>query len=222
MRARHEGPVGAVASMAARGVNAPLTSSAGRLFDAVSALLGVRDTINYEGQAAIELEQLADPVEPGCYRRPRPDPAGEPFPVARGRPGAAAGRPRDLARGVSARRSSRPGSTTAWPALIEDACVVVRERRGLDTVALSGGVFQNLLLADRRPWRGWRPAGFRVLTHAGCPATTAASAWARRWWRRPVADGPAAACPAGLAARQTGSCAPGTLLASQSYQVCRP
>jgi hydrogenase maturation protein HypF len=55
----------AVRSLARAGTNSPPTSSAGRLFDAVSALLGLRDVINYEGQAAIELEQLADPDERG-------------------------------------------------------------------------------------------------------------------------------------------------------------
>ncbi len=149
--------------MARTGVNAPLTSSAGRLFDAVSALIGVRDTINYEGQAAVELEQLADPFEQGSYR------AGfspsEPFQVAGADLVQAAAA--DLIAGVApAVIAARFHHGVAQ--LIEEACVVVRDRRGLDTVALSGGVFQNLLLLSETVAR-LEARGFRVLTQAQVP-----------------------------------------------------
>jgi hydrogenase maturation protein HypF len=172
VRARNERSWATILAMASRGINAPLTSSAGRLFDAVAALLGVRDAISYEGQAAIELEQLADPAEPGCYRA---GPAAGDQAPGRGEPGplrvAAAGLVRaaaeDLAAGVS-----RPVIAARFhhgvAAVIEDVCRALRERHGLDTVALSGGVFQNLLLTDRVVSR-LAGHGFRVLTHHRVP-----------------------------------------------------
>jgi hydrogenase maturation protein HypF len=161
--ARHEDQWPAVTSMARKGVNAPLTSSAGRLFDAVSALIGVRDTINYEGQAAVELEQIADPWEKGCYPAGRSP--GEPFQVAGVDLMQAAAA--DLSAGVAPPViAARFHHGVAQ--LIEDACVAVREQRGLGTVALSGGVFQNLLLLTETVAR-LEAGGFRVLTHAQVP-----------------------------------------------------
>jgi len=157
-----------VVSMARRRVNAPLTSSAGRLFDAAAAILGVRDEITYEGQAAIELEQLADPGETGTYRagiETAPVEAGDPF-LVRGADLIAAAAI-DRALGVPAELiAARFHNGVA--ALIEDGCVLLREQHGLTTVALSGGVFQNLLLLDRAVTR-LESAGFRVLLHSRVP-----------------------------------------------------
>jgi len=161
--ARNSGAWPDVLSLARRGVNAPLTSSAGRLFDAVAALLGVRDSINYEGQAAVELEQLAATSRQDPYRAAVTD--GWPFTVAGSdliRASAEdllAGVPRDV---VSARFHRGMAS------MIGEACGLLRDRCGLGTVALSGGVFQNLLLlgivVDLL-----EGMGFRVLTHSRVP-----------------------------------------------------
>jgi hydrogenase maturation protein HypF len=152
-----------VLAIARRGINSPLTSSAGRLFDAVAAILGVRDAINYEGQAAVELEQLADPDERGAYR------AG----IATGDPLRIAGV--DLVRAVAedlAAGTSRSVIAARFhhgvADLITECCLVLRERHGLSTVALSGGVFQNLLLLHATVSR-LEAQGFGVLVHSRVP-----------------------------------------------------
>jgi hydrogenase maturation protein HypF len=153
--------------MAAKGINSPLTSSAGRLFDAAAAILGVRDTINYEGQAAIELEQLAEtltPAEAEAY--PATLETGEgPFTI----------RGSDLLHAVIEDRTGGvPAPVIASrfhhgvAALIEAGCVLMRERYDLGTVALSGGVFQNLLLLNATVAR-LETRGFRVLLHSRVP-----------------------------------------------------
>ena len=153
----------AIASMARRGVNSPLTSSAGRLFDAAAAILGVRDAINYEGQAAVELEQLADPGETGAY--PAAVEAGHPFQI----------RGTDLLHGIIEDLTARvPAPVIAArfhhgiAALIEAGCLVMRDRYGLGTVALSGGVFQNSLLLRGAVSR-LEARGFVVLVHSRVP-----------------------------------------------------
>jgi hydrogenase maturation protein HypF len=161
--ARHERQWADVVRLARRGVHAPPTSSAGRLFDAAAALLGVRDTVNYEGQAAIELEQRADVHERGAYRA-RIEP-GEPFAV-RGADLIAA-IVTDLRAGV-AREVIAARFHGGVIALIEEGCTLLRERSGLDTVALSGGVFQNLLLLNGAVSR-LEARGFRVLVHSRVP-----------------------------------------------------
>jgi len=169
---RNEAYWAAVSGMAQREINAPLTSSAGRLFDAAAALLGVRDTINYEGQAAVELEQLADAAETGAYPA-RIEPGAHSTHIASGQPFQARGG--DLVQAVidDLAAGTAPGIIAARfhhgvAALIEAGCLLMRERHGLDTVALSGGVFQNLLLLGGTVTR-LEARGFRVLSHSRVP-----------------------------------------------------
>lgn len=130
--------------MIQQSINSPLASSVGRLFDAVSSLLGVRDTINYEGQAAIELEMIADG---GCQEHYH-------FGLADGQPMVLQGG--DIIRGVVNDLLARVPTTVisakfhnAVAAAIKEICARIREQKRLNVVVLSGGVFQNMFLLER-------------------------------------------------------------------------
>ncbi len=152
-----------VLSVARASVNSPLTSSAGRLFDAVSALLGVRDVVTYEGQAAIELEHAADPAETGSY--PVPVTPGPALQVQVGQLVRVIAD--DLARGTAVPVLAARFHN-ALADVVLDVCCRLRDGHDLSTVALSGGVFQNALLVTRCLDR-LEAAGFTVLTHRQVP-----------------------------------------------------
>jgi hydrogenase maturation protein HypF len=133
--------------------NAPLSSGMGRLFDAIAAILGVRDTVTYEGQAAIELEQLAADVE------------AEPYPWRFGDTTSLVTQCCLELRGGRPREEIAAAFHESVAAAAATACAEAREPR---TVVLSGGSFQNLrLLASTR--RRLEAHGFRVLTHRLVP-----------------------------------------------------
>jgi hydrogenase maturation protein HypF len=163
---RNERSWASVLAMARRGINAPVTSSAGRLFDAAAALLGVRDVINYEGQAAIELEQLADPAERGGYRA-AVGADGHDGPLRIAGAGLIRAAADDLAAGVAPPVISARFHNGVAAAIVA-ASAALAQRHGLRTVALSGGVFQNLLLT-RSVVGLLEERGLEVLTHSRVP-----------------------------------------------------
>ncbi|MHC5057537.1 MAG: Kae1-like domain-containing protein, partial [Planctomycetota bacterium] len=153
--------------MARRGVNSPVTTSAGRLFDAAACAAGLRGVNAYEGQAACELEGVADPGEAGAYaaRVERSDEHGGAI-VIRGTD-LFAGVADDTARGVDVAKVAARFHNGFANALAR-ACDLVRDETGIATVALSGGVFQNALLLTGLRSRLER-GGLEVLTHSHVP-----------------------------------------------------
>ena len=153
-----------------RGINSPLTSACGRLFDAVAALIGVRERVTYEAQAAIELEMAVKIQNPKSKIQIR----GYPFGVEEGEDGAVI-RLRglfdallaDLRGGVAVGEMAYRFHVTVAE-MIEAMCERIAQETGLRTVALSGGCFQNrLLLALVVP--RLREVGLRVLLHRQVP-----------------------------------------------------
>jgi hydrogenase maturation protein HypF len=146
------------------GVASPLTSSMGRLFDAVAALCGIRPRVNYEGQAAIELEAACDPDEHGSYVLDV-DREGSRLVLD----------PRELIRAVirDLAGGADPGAVASrFHRGVSDAtvlaCSSVASDAGTDLVVLAGGVFQNRRLLDAVA-AGLEEAGLRVLLPTRLP-----------------------------------------------------
>jgi hydrogenase maturation protein HypF len=159
-----------------RNVQCVPTSSMGRLFDAVSSLLGVRQSASYEAQAAIELEHIADGgAGAGAGEGELPERA-QPYRFT------SAGDEIDAAPVLQAivddmRRGCAPGPIAASfhqavAELIADTADRLREATGIERVALSGGVFQNVLLL-RLARAALEARNLRVLTHRLVPPNDA-------------------------------------------------
>jgi len=166
-----------------RRINSPLSSSMGRLFDAISALLGIRGEIDYEGQAAVELEMAA---HSSVIARPVPSEAREldeaisgnnesyPYHIVEDE-GMRVVRLRDLLsaviedlhQGISKGRISVKFHNTI-ARMINEMCHLIADETGVRQVALSGGVFQNRLLL-RKTVSLLESSGFQVFTHRQVP-----------------------------------------------------
>ncbi len=146
-----------VRRMIETGFNTIETSSCGRLFDAVASIIGLRQEITFEGQAAIELEMIADPSEEGVYPHDDLDfrPAVEAI-------------VRDAGKGVAQPVIAAKFHNTIAEAIAR-VCRRMRAETGLGRVCLSGGTFQNHLLLSRTIPQ-LRRAGLEVFLHAQVPS----------------------------------------------------
>lgn len=142
-------------------LNAPLTSSMGRLFDAASALMGIRQKVNYEGQAAIEMEAIVDPDETGIYPFILSEDIIDPVPLWEAI--------------IADLQSGKPKSIMAarfHNSIINislEICKTIRNQTGEETVALSGGVWQNKVLLVKT-FQKLQEDNFSVLWHHRVPS----------------------------------------------------
>jgi hydrogenase maturation protein HypF len=144
-----------------RGLNTPLTSSVGRLFDAAAALTGLREMVNYDAQAAIEFEAALDPQEMGAYRFHIRDTVVD-----------TAGAIRELIADIASNVPLPKISARFHNGLAEmswQVCREIRRQSGINEVALSGGVWQNMALLERTT-HNLLVDGFVIYLHHKVPA----------------------------------------------------
>jgi hydrogenase maturation protein HypF len=142
-----------------KGVSSPVTTSAGRLFDAVAAILGIRSVSSFEGQAAMMVEFQADEGEDGRY----------PFDLREGEPIVVDWEP--MFREILRQRDEGaplPVICARFHNTLAEAILEVARKVGVPRVALTGGVFQNHYLTERA-FRRLEGAGFRPYIHQRVP-----------------------------------------------------
>ncbi len=147
-------------------LNSPLTSSCGRLFDAIAALIGIRQKVNYEAQAAIELEMAIDPAEGHSGYPMELVSDGEHWIISSRRlfEAVVSDLHENVAVGVISRRFHQ-GLVEGFTRIAK----TMREKTGLNRVCLSGGTFHNLYLSEHLIAQ-LLASGFEVFTHREVPA----------------------------------------------------
>ena len=160
---RYRDRLDTLVSMMERRINSPLTSSCGRLFDAVAALSDLRYVMTFEGQAPMELEMAMSGEHEDCYHYQIDDGICAAISFESMVRAIVEDIGNNVGPGII---SSRFHNTIVC--VIADMCERIRAQDGLDIVALSGGVFQNLYLLTRAV-AALQQKGFRVLTHQQVP-----------------------------------------------------
>jgi hydrogenase maturation protein HypF len=157
-----------IKSQIERKINSPVSSSMGRLFDAISAMLGIRGEIDYEGQAAVELEMAAYEEDYAHVKESYPYRIveNEELRIVHLRDLLSA-IIKDFREGVSKGRISVKFHNTVAQ-MINEMCHLIANETGIRQLALSGGVFQNRLLL-RKTVSLLESGGFQVFTHRQVP-----------------------------------------------------
>ncbi|MBN2395162.1 MAG: carbamoyltransferase HypF, partial [Candidatus Atribacteria bacterium] len=157
-----------ISQMIEKKINSPLTSSCGRLFDAVASIIGIRDEVNFEGQAAVALESLCNPAYKGNYS----------YGIDQAESGWLVNVEemfREIVQDIEKNKNISGIATRFHNTLAEfilSMCVRIRDKYYVNLVVLSGGVFQNSFLLNQT-LKKLNDNGFKVFIHKKMPPNDA-------------------------------------------------
>ncbi|MEA3414862.1 MAG: carbamoyltransferase HypF [Thermodesulfobacteriota bacterium] len=153
-----------ITEMILKKINSPLTSSIGRLFDGISAIIGMKNHVSFDGQAAMDLEMLADNNRETTYDYEWL--SGNTYKIFT--EPIVCGVVKDMEAGIHASRISSKFHITLIK-LFSELCEVIKKESGLNRIVLSGGVFQNSILLTGLI-KFLEEKNFEVFTHTTVPA----------------------------------------------------